>query len=310
MLTLFKKKKCLTTIGLQVSEDNLSLLVLDNSAAKPVIKDYISHTVNTSHPIDKITQVVSEYIDQNNLTEASCCLVLNDSDYQLLTIEAPPVPEEEMAEAVKWKIKDLLQFPVNEAIVDVFLQPDSHIEGKFMANVVVAHKALIDKKRQYVESIGLQLGAIDIPELAYRNYIESSSHNEKNIALVLIKKDSGKLIVVNDSTVYFSRNFSVHYKGGLFDDLPENEIVLELQRSLDYYERQLKHAIPTDIIFVGENIIEDKITSITKDSLNQNILVESISGYEFSDEDSMSTSNVIASYGAALREGLALGGAR
>jgi MSHA biogenesis protein MshI len=303
MLTLFKKKKCLITIGLQISEDKLSLLVLDNNNS-PVIKDYITHTVNSSHPLDKVQQTLKEYVDQNHLAAANCCLVLEDDEYQLLTIDAPPVPEDEMAEAVKWKIKDLLQFPVNEAVIDVFLQENSQVEGKYIANVVVAHKALINKKKQQVESFGLQLGAIDIPELVYRNYIESSEHSEKNIALVLIKKNSGKLVVVKNGCVYFSRSFPVHYNGGLFDDLPETEIVLELQRSLDYYERQLKHAIPTDIIFIGENIVEDKITSIIKDSLNQNVLVESIAGYDFSDEDSLSTSNVIASYGAALREGL------
>jgi MSHA biogenesis protein MshI len=298
-------------MGLQLSEDNLSLLVLNhNNDNEPVIKDYINHVINSSNPLDKIKQSVKEYVDSNNLAAANCCLVLDDGDYQLLTIEAPPVPEDEMAEAVKWKVKDLLQFPVNEAVIDVFLQEDSQVDGKYIANVVVAHKQLIDKKKHYVESFGLHLGAIDIPELAYRNYIESSEHSEKNIALVLIKKDSGKLVVVRNSCVYFSRNFSIPYKGGLFDDLPENEIVLELQRSLDYYERQLKHAIPTDIVFIGENVVEEKITSITKDNLNQNVFVENVSGYTFSDEDSLSTSSVIASYGAALRQGLLVGGER
>ena len=104
----------------------------------------------------------------------------------------------------------------------------------------------------------------------------------------------------------FSRSFSINYKAGLFDELPESEIALELQRSLDYYERQLKQQVPNTVIFIGENITDDKITGIIKDSLNQEVIVGKIDGIEDSDTQHLASGRLIASYGGALRRELHL----
>jgi len=315
MLTFLQKKKCSLTIGLQLSEDNLSLLVLEHtSAGFPTVKHYVNYVIDRQNTLEMIKSEVRQFIEKQRLGMAACCLVLDDNDYQLLSVEAPPVADNEMAEAVRWKVKDLLSFPVSEAIIDVFLQQDGQVKGRRIANVVVVKKNIIDKKTTYIESLGLSLDAIDIPELVYRNYLERSDYRGKNIALVSLKKNYGKLVVLNMGEVYFSRSFSVNYKGGLLDDLPESDIVLELQRSLDYYERQIKQIVPSDIVIMGENVIEDKITGITTTSLNQTVVISNMSdsvfaGYTFSDEDSLFSSRIIASYGAALRQGL-LEGAR
>ena len=79
---------------------------------------------------------------------------------------------------------------------------------------------------------------------------------------------------------------------------------MELQRSLDYYERQLKHVVPSKIVVVGENITEEKVTSTIVESLNQQVITESISGFEFSEQDMLSSGRLIAAYGGALRKGL------
>lgn len=305
MFKFLQKKKNSFTIGLQLSEDFVSLLLLDNTDIhSPTIKDYIHYPVSAENSLEKVESNIAKYIASNQLEKVPSCLVLDDKDYQLFVIEAPLVPKNEMAEAVKWKIKDLLQFPLADAVIDVFLQPDVNQEGKNIANVVVAQKNIIEKKSQFIQNIGLSLLAIDIPELAYRNYFEKTDYHDKNIALVLIKENYGKLLVLKNSQVCFSRSFSISYKGGIFDELPESEIVLELQRSLDYYERQLKQSMPTNIVFIGESLMEDKITSVTTDSLNQQVTVEKILNYELSDEDSLLSSRVIASYGAALRKDL------
>jgi MSHA biogenesis protein MshI len=93
----------------------------------------------------------------------------------------------------------------------------------------------------------------------------------------------------------------------LLDKIPESEVVLELQRSLDYYERQLKQVMPTTAVFVGENIIEDKITEVTRDALHQEVFVEKVEGFDFSEEASLASARVMAIYGASLRHELLSG---
>jgi MSHA biogenesis protein MshI len=304
----FRKPKAPITIGIQLSAAYISLLVLDYADAnQPVIKDYVNYPVENDANAEQLLTEINTYIENNQLKGTNCCLVLDDKDYQMLSVEPPKVPVEEMAEAVKWKIKDLIQFPVNEAVVDIFSRPEVSGITQDTVDVVVAHKNIIDRKADFINKIGLNLVAIDIPELSYRNYFENTEHHDSNIALVSVRELCGKLVVINKGNVCFSRSFYVDYKGGLFDDIPENEIVLELQRSLDYYERQMKQVMPTLIIFVGENLVEDKITEITKESFNQKVVVENISGFSFSEEDSVASARVMASYGASLRQGLLTG---
>lgn len=308
MLSPFRKKKCPMTVGLQLSEKNISLMILDCSDIEaPVIKDYVNYSLNSNVSIESVTAEIKSYIADKNVSNANCCLVLDDKDYQIIVVEPPNVPEDEMVEAIRWKLKDLIQFSVNDVDIDVFIKPESAESNKNLADVVVVHKSIIDKKSQFVSDIGLQLMAIDIPEFAYRNYLETTPYHDSNVALVSIKQGQGKLMVLQKGNVYFSRAFSIDYNGGLFDDVPESDVVLELQRSLDYYERQLKQTMPTTVVFVGENLIDDKITDTTKNNLNQEVFVESLKGFNFTEEDSLASARVISTYGASLRSGLLTG---
>jgi MSHA biogenesis protein MshI len=308
MFNFFRKNKTPVVVGIQLSRASISLLVLDCQCAKtPKIIDYVNYSLDKTASVELLIARIKEYVDGSHLSGAKCCLVLDDQDYQLLVVDPPNVPEAEMAEAVKWKIKDIIQFPVAEAVVDVFLQPDKNSPEKNIANVIVANKKTVDKKVDFIRGIGLCLVAIDIPELCYRNYLEHSIHQDKNVALVSIKENYGKIIVIKKGYVYFSREFSLPYKGGVLDEMPESEIVLELQRSLDYYESQLKQAMPETAIFVGENVIEDKITKVTRDSLNQEVFVGKVEGFDFSEEDGLASARIMATYGASLRHGLLLG---
>ena len=184
------------------------------------------------------------------------------------------------------------------------MQKESDFSCKSIVNVVVVHKDIINKKKSFFEEIGLNLRAVDIPEFSYRNYFEKKYYFGKIIALVVIKKNFCKLIILHKENVYFSRSFKIQYGGGFFDDIPESEIVLEVQRSLDYYERQLKKIIPTLIIIFGENVVENKITEVTRNSFNQDIFIESVDGFDFSEKDSLLSSRVIETYGASLRKDL------
>ncbi|MFT5419334.1 MAG: MSHA biogenesis protein MshI [Candidatus Endobugula sp.] len=308
MFNFFRKNKTPVVVGIQLSRDYISILVLDCQFAEtPKIIDYMNYSVGKETSAEKLVFRIKEYLEEHHLSDAKCCLVLDDQDYQLLVVDPPNVPESEMAEAVKWKIKDLIQYPIAEAVVDVFLQSDINSPEKYIANVIVANKEIVDRKAGFIRSVGLCLVAIDIPELCYRNYFERSLYQEKNIALVSIKENYGKIIVIKKSCVYFSRSFSLPYKGGLLDEIPESEVVLELQRSLDYYERQLKQVMPTTAIFFGENVIEDKITEVTRDNLNQEVFVGQVEGFDFTEEDNMASARVMATYGASLRRELFLG---
>lgn len=195
-------------------------------------------------------------------------VVMGAGNYQLILGEAPKVPQEELAEALRWRIKDLVQFPIAEAVVDAFFLPEDSARGSSrMAYAVVAQRKFIEAQVSAAKTAGLELRNIDIPELVLRNLAETCCDTKRGVALVKLQQGGGSLQIIRDGNLYLSRQFSLAYNAGLLDDLPGDALVLELQRSLDYFERQMRQVPPSHVYLCGENVTADKITAEIRNSL-------------------------------------------
>lgn len=213
-------------------------------------------------------------IDALGLAGSRCNLLLSPSDYQLLLVEAPNVPDEELREALRWKIKDMITFPVENALIDAFPLPkDSSKGGRKMIYVVVAEESTVKPALDLLQQAHLQLEYIDITEMALRNLAENNQDDARGLGLLRIIDGQGLLTILRNSQLYLSRQFELPYNGGLLDDLPEEQLLLELQRSLDYYERQLGQAQPACVYICGENITPDKVTETLRGGLAAKVQV-------------------------------------
>ncbi len=76
-----------------------------------------------------------------DLARARCTTLLAESDYALLLTEAPDVPADELRAAVRWGIKDLIDYHVNDATVDVLGLPTDKIAGRARAIYAVAARS-------------------------------------------------------------------------------------------------------------------------------------------------------------------------
>lgn len=114
---------------------------------------------------------------------------------------------------------------------------------------------------QSVSDIGLSLASIDVPELSLRNFIDYYPNAERGIAVVSVRDNEGKLLIVKQSSVCFSRQFSIAFNG-VTNTYSHDDIVLEIQRSLDYYERQMGQTPPVEIFLSQDFIDADGIAYI------------------------------------------------
>ncbi len=303
MIDIFRRKNKHITAGIEISDERVSLLVHDSKDAKNrKIKKYISYELSPKNTLEDTINDLRKSIKECGVKQLPCCYVLNEKDYELFQIEALNVPDDELVEAIRWKVKDLISYDLEEAEVDVFFQPESG--GQKMLYAAVARKEAIKKRSLIIEQCDLNLVAVDIPELSYRNFIEQTEYSDKSVALVVLGLGTGKLIVINRSEVCFTRSFPLSYSAGLFDDIPENDLILELQRSLDYYEHQLKQEVPSDILVCGENVIEEKITDAMRNSFNQSITTHFLDIDDLSEKDHVMGHVFMRTYGAALRKGM------
>jgi MSHA biogenesis protein MshI len=189
---------------------------------------------------------IARLTNHHNLDNFECVGMLELGDYNLLLVEAPDVQPEELRAAIRWRVKDLIDFHIDDAVVDVFEVPNQKTTGRNrMMYAVVARSDVIKQNIDQLIGAGLNLNVIDIPELALRNIASLLPEDVGGVALVYIGDHYGLITITRQSTLYFSRRIDIGLNG-----LPDaarsssNEniqrwldgIVVEIQRSLDYYE--------------------------------------------------------------------------
>lgn len=170
--------------------------------------------------------------------------LLSGGEYQILNVEAPNVPREEMKTAIRWRLKDILDFPAAEATIDVLDIPlDANSRAQQSIFTVAARNTVIQPRQKLFLDAKVDLHAIDIPEMAQRNVSAMLEPEGRGVAMVSFGEDGGLLTVSYRGELYLSRRFDVTLAQLLEPDHERkhqtfDKITLELQRSLDHFERQ------------------------------------------------------------------------
>lgn len=180
------------------------------------------------------------------LKHEQCTTVLADQEYKLLLTEAPDVKADELRAALRWRVKDLIDFHINDATLDVFELPGTAAPGTARSMyAVVAQKQVVQQRIALLEGAGVNLQVIDIPELAQRNLAALSPHDANGVVLLSLNAKGGLLTVTKQGELYFSRNIDVGFnalrEGARTSDYLDR-IVLEVQRSLDYYDSHFRQS--------------------------------------------------------------------
>lgn len=95
--------------------------------------------------------------------------VLPPEGAQLLQIEAPAVPPEELKAAARWRIKDRVEARLDELTLDVLRVGDGRQRAANQLFVAAAPNALVQSTGEWAQAAGLALRVIDIRETAQRN---------------------------------------------------------------------------------------------------------------------------------------------
>lgn len=166
-------------------------------------------------------------------------LVLADGEYQLLLVEAPRVEPAELRAAVRWKVKDLIDFHIDDAVIDVFEIPgqQNRPQGQSMMYAVVARARHVRERIDQVEDAELQLEVIDITEMALRNLASLMDEDARGVATLYLAADYGMITLTRQGNLYLTRRLETGTDSLAADEQGAlDQLVLEIQRSLDYYD--------------------------------------------------------------------------
>ena len=204
---------------------------------------------------------LKQLVHKNNLEDKAITTSLLIADSNLVMLEKPEVAESELRQAVRWKIKDSVPFDIDNAIVDVFEIPGQKERGRTpLVYVTAAEKESLKQRINTFEEQDLEIESIDIAELVMRNIAALLPEDQQGVALLKLDANNGLMTLTQDSSLYLARNIDVGYgsllsSSSILGENPAEEnglaledgmspdqqrsldaIVLEVQRSLDYYE--------------------------------------------------------------------------
>lgn len=210
-------------------------------SAKPVVEFVAFYSCKQPAP----PEVLDKLARDMHAAQYRVSTLLGGRDYQMLSVESPNVPPEELKAAVRWRLKDMLDFHVDDATVDVL---DIPVDRNAAVRVnqmfaIAARNAVVEARQTLFSTAKVELSVIDIPEAAQRNIAALLEPEGRGLAMLYFNSEGGLLTVSFNGELYLSRRVEVTLeqlqetdpdrRNGYFD-----RITLELQRSLDHFDRQ------------------------------------------------------------------------
>lgn len=193
---------------------------------------------------------LSAWLQQNNYSLMNVTITLDHREYELHLVEAPAVDDDELSDALRFRMKDLINQPLENQVIQAFRLPADAYRGRMdMAFAVAIERSRIRMLVDWCEQQQLRLNEITIPELSILKLV-AEMEPETSVGVLRLDKTDGVLYLLQEGGLYLSRALAVGtdelglntgLEGELMleTDSRMEKLALELQRSMDYFESQL-----------------------------------------------------------------------
>ena len=232
---------------------------------------------------------LSQSLRQSHLSRVSNgVLMLGSDDYLFATLEAPRVPVAELGEALRWKAKDLIDYPAEEAIVEsiaVPLAPDSSGMAAY-AHIAVTRSSQLAEVIQQLDDSGFSASVVDVRETAQRNMANHLLPKNRCQAVLYVGISHCLFTVNFNGALLFSRRIDVSAQqvqavDHVLRHASLEALLLEVQRSLDSVTRRFSFAFVTELQCVGVIDLSESITFLAQHLEIPTHLLPISQGFEF-----------------------------
>jgi len=243
---IFSKKQSAQLIGIALQQKSLNMCIMPLSS-KAMNNELASaeETIFKERNIESsdFANVMERLKNKYNLT-CKCHLVLNSLQTHIVQVDKPNVPKAEIISALKWQIKDLVPISPENMVLDYFDGPIL-AGGVEKINVVCSPINELQKIVAVLHTGSTRISSISIEEFAFANLLP-----RQNDACLLVCQQPNEeivLLIIKQGKLYFHRRlrgFS-QIANKTEEELSMtvvDSLALEVQRSSDYFERQLKQA--------------------------------------------------------------------
>lgn len=189
-------------------------------------------------------------------------VLMRPGSYQLLQAEAPSVPRPEWRDAMRWKLKDMVDFPVQDALFDVVEIPvEAYAPGRqTQCFVVVAQRDQVLAAVDPLHQAKIDIAAVDIPEMAQRNVSALFAEENRGVAMLAFDEAGALLTMTFHGELYGARRIDVATVAlQQADEFRRQQLLervaLETQRTLDAFDRQYSFMTITRLVLAAPDDI-------------------------------------------------------
>ena len=249
---LFKKQTDLKqTIGCCLLENGYSLAIVRDN--KQVLYSKANFFIESE--LNAIPEAFASDIDRLDILGQDATFMLVPGQYQLILMDALDIPETEMNKALRWNLKGLSDYDLNDIVIDACLVPK--IEDRPQKTfVAITSLSELKKKLTIFASAFLNITSATITEMGLKNLLPlMKSHVPaiQDVPIIMISRydNTSKLHIIYHDLFYLIREFSAPQT--IIEEPDEiTHLTLEIYRSIDFCTNQLNLPKPSHLFFTPD----------------------------------------------------------
>ncbi len=230
--------------------------VLQLDSASQQVVHWQSQTAATGQLTEQVLQLLDAIPAATPL-----CLVLASEFYQLVQLDKPALAANEILQALPWLVRELSDIPAEDLLLDYLDVPVQPNPQQPRIQLVLTSRSRWLPLCQALQRRRINLVNIQPEEWLARNLLttalQTASPDQRGAVMLLthVPGQELSLQIVKQGMVFFSRklrgfNRLDHYDFAELQQGMLDNLLLEVQRSLDYFEGQLRQPPVQEILFV------------------------------------------------------------
>lgn len=243
-------------VGVGIYHNDLRLVRVLHTADNMPILD-VCESQPFSEAIKALPGIARHYAAKNT----PCVGLMRPGSYQVLLLETPHVPEDELRSAVRDHIQNMSEFHANDVILDTLpvparQEPTEPIAVDMMYVAVAPKTAVLDHVDELLNA-GFSLNHLHVPEFALGYLTNYIAEDKDGVAFLWLSQDKAILMLSRQGRLYLARTVNAPHLVRLTrpdvvlntetfsNDTKINQtvsqIILETQQALNYYRACYNH---------------------------------------------------------------------
>jgi type IV pilus assembly protein PilM len=175
---------------------------------RPSLLFYAIIDLPKGHGEKEVTEAIGATLKAHNFTAKETALTFTDESFTIRRLELPRMARNDILDALRWQIKDMIRFDAEKAYFDYEILNEFQKEdgSKFMELLVaVVSKEVIDKKVKILKDAGLSVVSISASPFNLEYMIKTSDDIDASGIIAAIDVGSGR------SEISFFRNKTLEF---------------------------------------------------------------------------------------------------